>query len=47
MFWMKVKYRTRYYYKAVMHLVGFCPKCFSLLSYTRIGKPFCTACGYK
>ena len=37
----RLKYKIKYYYVKFMHLIGFCPKCFTLVNYTYTGKAVC------
>jgi len=38
---LKIKYRIKYYYIKFMHFIGFCPKCFIPVNYTKSGKAVC------
>jgi len=42
---LKLKYRVRYYWRVLIHLMGYCPTCYNKVNYTRHGKPICPYCG--
>jgi len=41
----KLRYRLRYWKRAIWLFFGFCHKCNTRLNYTTRGKPVCPWCG--
>jgi hypothetical protein len=38
-------YRLRYWHRVICHALGFCPRCFTMVNFTRSGKACCPKCG--
>jgi hypothetical protein len=38
---LRIKYRFKYHYWKIMHFIGLCPRCFTMVSYTQHGKAIC------
>ena len=38
---LRIKYKVKYYYVKLFHLIGLCPKCFSVVNHTQSGKAVC------
>jgi hypothetical protein len=47
MLWMKIQYRSRYYWRKVCHFFGFCYNCGSRINYHKDGLAFCPGCGKR
>ena len=39
-----INYRARYYWRALSHFLGFCPRCFTAINRTRSGAAICPNC---
>lgn len=42
---MKLKYRTRYWWRKAVVFFGVCPTCWNRVNYTSLGRAICPQCG--
>ena len=44
MLWLKIQYRSRYWWRKLCNAFGFCP-CGTIVNWTTTGRPICPKCG--